>query len=107
MFVNARISVIRESVLTVPSSAVLSTGKRTVVWVEIQTNIFEPRNVVLGLSSDGLHEILDGIREGELVATSGGFLIDSESKLQLPSAGDAHAGHTTPAKAIEEKKHEH
>jgi len=107
MFVNARISVIRERVLTVPLSAVLSTGKRTVVWVEIQPNMFEPRNVVLGLSSDGLHEILEGIREGELVATSGGFLIDSESKLQLPSATDVHAGHTTPAKTTEEKKHQH
>ena len=107
MFVNARISVIREHVLTVPFSAVLSTGKKTAVWVETQSNIFEPRNVELGLSSDGLQEILGGIDENELVATSGGFLIDSESKLQLPSAGGAHAGHTTPAKTSEEKKHEH
>ncbi len=106
MFVSARIAVIRERVLTVPLPAVLSTGKRTVVWVEIQPNMFEPRNVVLGLSSDGLHEILDGIREGELVATSGGFLIDSESKLQLPSATDVHAGHTTPVNKVEEKKPE-
>ncbi|MBF8249096.1 MAG: Efflux RND transporter periplasmic adaptor subunit, partial [Bacteroidetes bacterium] len=75
MFVNARSSVMRNGVLTIPASAVLSTGKRTVVWVEVQSNVFEPRNVVLGLSSDGLHEILDGIHEGELVATSGGFLI--------------------------------
>ena len=106
MFVNARISVMRNGVLTIPASAVLSTGKRTVVWVEVQSNVFEPRNVVLGLSSDGLHEILDGIHEGELVATSGGFLIDSESALQLPSAPDAHAGHAVSGKKSEEKKPE-
>ena len=35
-------------------------------------------------------EILSGLREGESVAVNGGFLIDSESALDNPSARDKH-----------------
>lgn len=95
MYLKAAISKIVQGALVIPASAVLTTGKKTVVWVETQPNIFEPRNVTLGLSSDSFYQILDGLREGELVAVTGGFLIDSESALRQPTAADPHAGHTT------------
>jgi len=93
MFVNATIAIPRSNALVVPSSAVLSTGRRTVVWVEVKENTFQARDVVVGSTSEGLTVVLGGIEEGETVAESGGFLIDSESALQQPATADPHAGH--------------
>ncbi len=81
MFVNATIAIPKTNALVVPSTAILSTGKRTVVWVEVKENTFEPRDVVVGSTSDGFTVILNGLDEGEQVAETGGFLIDSESQL--------------------------
>jgi len=47
---------------------------------------FEPREVILGVSSDGLVQILSGVRPGEEVVASSQFLIDSESKLREATA---------------------
>jgi hypothetical protein len=93
MFIQARLSSFAASGVTVPQSAVLSTGPRTVVWVEVAPNRFEPRNVQLGVAEGGQVEILRGIQEGEMVAQTGGFLIDSESALQQPGPADPQAGH--------------
>ena len=44
---------------------------------------FTPRNVNLGLSlDDGMVQVISGVAPGELVVTSGQFLLDSESKLK-------------------------
>lgn len=94
MFVKAQLHTEGKNALTVPSSAIMFTGKRTVVWVETQKNTFEPRDVVLGQSANSEYEIVSGLEEGEMIAVSGGFLIDSESALQQPSAANPHAGHT-------------
>jgi len=93
MYVNASIQIAKSAELVVPSTAVLSTGKRTVVWVEVTENRFEPRDVVVGSVSEGFTVVVDGLEEGESVAETGGFLIDSESALQQPAATDPHAGH--------------
>ena len=86
MFIRARLSSSAVSGVAVPQSAVLSTGPRTVVWVEVAPNQFEPRDVELGVTDGTQVEILRGVREGEMVAQTGGFLIDSESSLQQPSS---------------------
>ncbi len=82
--------------LAVPASAVLSTGTRDLVFVAGEDGYFEPREVRLGVRLPDAVEILDGVREGERVVTSGNFLIDSESKLKAalkataaPPAGEA------------------
>jgi Cu(I)/Ag(I) efflux system membrane fusion protein len=95
MFVQANIDVPFTGKVLVPTSAIINTGKRSVVWVEVKPNVFEPRDVVVGMSSDAKSEILSGLNEGEQVAVSGGFLIDSESALRQPTAVDPHAGHRT------------
>jgi Cu(I)/Ag(I) efflux system membrane fusion protein len=95
MFVQANIDVPFAGIILVPTSAIIATGKRSVVWVEVKPNVFEPRDVVVGMSSDTQSEILSGLNEGEQVAVSGGFLIDSESALRQPTAADPHAGHRT------------
>ncbi|HMK39266.1 MAG TPA: efflux RND transporter periplasmic adaptor subunit [Bacteroidota bacterium] len=79
--------------LVVPASAVLFTGRHPLVWVETGPGRFAPRVVTVGLTSGGLTEVLGGVEEGDMVAATGGFLIDSESRLEAPPGGE-HAGHS-------------
>ena len=72
----------RENVVAVPSEAVIRSGIREKVFVVTEPGKFEPRDVVIGVSSEGWTEISDGIVPGEQVVTSAQFLIDSESKLR-------------------------
>jgi Cu(I)/Ag(I) efflux system membrane fusion protein len=65
----------------VPRNAVLMAGDHSVVYVETKPGRFEIRPVVLGPSSGNQIVILKGVREGERVASSGNFLIDSQMQL--------------------------
>ena len=88
--------------LTVPDSAVIDSGTRQVVLVQRAEGLFEPREVKLGMRSDGYAEVLQGLSEGENVVVRANFLIDAESNLKsaLGSFG-GHSGHdsTKPAAA--------
>ncbi len=82
MFVNAKIKVDLGEKLAVPESAVLDTGVRKIVYLAKEGDIIEQREVTLGHKAGGFFEVLSGLNEGDLVITSGNFLIDSESKLK-------------------------
>lgn len=90
MYVTAQIITQSKNTMVVPSSAVISTGKRNVVWIEVKENTFEPRDVVVGIQTDDRVEILSGLKIGEAVVGTGGYLIDSESQLQMPAAVGGH-----------------
>ncbi len=94
MFVNGRIAAPAAHVLAVPTGSILSTGKRAVVWVETGENRFSPRTIVTGASADGFTEVLSGLHAGEMIAATGGFLLDSESQLSQGDAG--HEDHVQP-----------
>jgi len=68
--------------LAVPESAVLPTGKRAVVFVDLGDGRLAPRDVELGLRAGGYYEVRTGLQAGEVVVTSGNFLVASESKLR-------------------------
>ena len=68
--------------LKVPEEAVRHTGERSVVIVQKELNLFEPREVELGVTGGGFQEIRTGLKDGEHVVTSSQFLIDSESNLR-------------------------
>jgi Cu(I)/Ag(I) efflux system membrane fusion protein/cobalt-zinc-cadmium efflux system membrane fusion protein len=69
--------------LIISSEAVIRSGERNIVFVAQQNGKFTPRNVNLGLSlNDGKVQVLSGVASGDLVVTSGQFLLDSESKLK-------------------------
>ncbi|HTY58094.1 MAG TPA: efflux RND transporter periplasmic adaptor subunit [Bacteroidota bacterium] len=85
MYVRVRLSTAPREALLIPTAALLFTGIRPRVWVESSPGRFEPREVRVGQTSGGVTEILDGVAEGEMVAATGGFLIDSESQLQPPA----------------------
>ncbi len=68
-------------VLVVPRQAVLMAGSDSVIYVETEPGRFEIRRVVLGPRSDDQIVVLEGLQEGEQVAVSGNFLIDSQMQL--------------------------
>ncbi|PIV34768.1 MAG: efflux transporter periplasmic adaptor subunit [Lysobacterales bacterium CG02_land_8_20_14_3_00_62_12] len=72
--------------VVIPSEAVIRTGRREQVFVQRAAGQYDPRAVTLGVSSDGMVQITDGLKAGEQVVVSGQFLIDSESKLREVSA---------------------
>ena len=75
------------AVPTVPAAAVIDSGVRKVVVVELGDGRFESREVKTGARGDDYIEILDGVREGERVVAAGNFLIDSESNLKAALGG--------------------
>ncbi len=73
-------------VLSVPSTAVLDSGTRKLVYVQRAPGRFEQREVVFGPRSGDWMPVISGLEEGELVAVRGGFLIDSQFQIRgLPS----------------------
>jgi multidrug efflux pump subunit AcrA (membrane-fusion protein) len=77
----------KNKVVTVPVSAVIDSGTRQIILVQINEGRFEPREVRIGARSDNFLEVLDGVREGEQVVVSANFLIDAESNLKAAIAG--------------------
>ncbi|MGB6067085.1 MAG: efflux RND transporter periplasmic adaptor subunit [Desulfomonilaceae bacterium] len=75
--------------LVVPVSAVLYTGKRSLVYVEVPNQrepTYEQRNVVLGPRAQEKYVIYGGLKEGERVVYKGNFEIDSSVQIAgLPS----------------------
>ena len=70
----------RQSVLTIPRDAVLSTGERSIVFVKEGRHL-APREVALGITNDERVEILRGLNVGDTVVASATFLVDAESNL--------------------------
>ncbi len=68
-------------VLTVARTAVLWPGKTPCVYVERQPGVYEQRSVKLGRTGDEDWEVLDGLKEGERVVTSGNLLIDGQAQI--------------------------
>ncbi|MDX1667801.1 MAG: efflux RND transporter periplasmic adaptor subunit [Limnobacter sp.] len=83
MFVNVRLqgqSI--ENRLTVPSQSVIYTGTRAVVMVAKGEGRFTPTEIKTGQEAQGQVEVLAGLKEGQQVAVSGQFLLDSEATLK-------------------------
>jgi Cu(I)/Ag(I) efflux system membrane fusion protein len=83
MYVKVKINTFHSQNLAVPKNAVIRTGNMDMVYVEKEKGVYEPRTVKLGYEQDGYYEILSGLKEGEKVVSTGGFLIDSESQIQM------------------------
>lgn len=79
----------KAAVLTVPDSAVIDSGTRRIVLVQLEQGRFEPREVRLGARSNGYVEVLEGVAAGEPVVVAANFLIDAESNLRAAIGGMA------------------
>lgn len=84
MYVNVDMPISMQPALTVPVDALLNSGLTNRIFVADGEGWFEPRDVQTGWTLEDRVQIVQGLREGEMVAASGTFLIDSESRLQTP-----------------------
>lgn len=87
MFVTAEIKSTqtdRNEVLTIPSSAVLWTGERSVVYLKSNPNepVFELKEVALGNKIGDNYEVLEGLFTGNEIVTNGTFTVDAAAQLQ-------------------------
>lgn len=88
MFVTSKVQLSKntgtQSRITVPATAVLWTGSRSLVYVKTNPNepIFEMREVTLGIKNGDVYTIDDGLRNGEEVVTNGTFTVDAAAQLQ-------------------------
>ena len=87
MFVNVEFGIPAVSQLTVPAEAVLDTGDRQTVFVDLGDGYLEPRQVVVGQRLGDRVTITRGLTAGERVVASGTFLVDSESQLKAAASG--------------------
>lgn len=84
--------------LTIPADALIQTGRRTIVFLSEGDGYYTPRDVHVGARVDGQVEILDGLREGDRIASAALFFLDSESQLRAalegyaPSLGEPAGG---------------
>ncbi|MES2358735.1 MAG: efflux RND transporter periplasmic adaptor subunit [Gemmatimonadota bacterium] len=81
MYATVRLSTPSRSALTVPNSAILQTGDRNIVFIDMGNGILMPHDVELGRVAGEHTEILSGLEAGQRVVTSAQFLLDSESNL--------------------------
>jgi len=83
----------KAKVLTVPISAVIDSGTRRIVLVQLAEGRFEPREVTLGSRTENYVEVMNGVKDGEQVVVAANFLIDAESNLKAAIGGFGHSGH--------------
>ena len=96
-YAEAVVSLDTPEVLALPRSAVLHTGDRAVVYVDKGGGAYEQRRVKLGLAGDEHWEILDGVKDGERIVTTGNLLIDGQAQLNSQAT---ETGNSAPAAPV-------
>ena len=82
MFVNAFIRINPVESLAVEEEAIFYSRTKTFVFLDEGRGLFEPREVVLGTSADGIYAVKNGLEEGDRIITNGNFLVNSENCLK-------------------------
>jgi len=81
--------------LVIPRSAVLWTGKRSVVYVKLPGDepIFKMREIGLGPQLGNSYVVTDGLNDGEEIVTEGAFSVDASAQLEgKPSMMNSSGG---------------
>ena len=76
----------RKDIIIIPREALIRTGKDERVILSVGEGRYQPRKVKAGMESGDWVEIVEGLKDGETVVTSGQFLIDSEASLKASLA---------------------
>jgi len=83
MYVNVKLlPIVSRTALMVPENAVIQSGERNVVFIDLGEGRFRPQEVELGVEGERVFEVKSGLKEGQKVVVSAQFLLDSESNLQ-------------------------
>ena len=86
-FVDVDLAVGAVDALVIPREALVDTGEWQYVFVDRGDSTFEPRRVRTGLRVGEDIEVVEGVAAGDVVVTTGNFLVDSESRLQAALRG--------------------
>lgn len=99
----------RGEVLAVPEGSIIDTGRQKIVYRQVLPGEFEGVLVQLGPRMAGPNDVtffpvLSGLEAGEVIVTSGSFLVDAETRLN-PAAGSIYiggssGGGSTPSKTV-------
>ncbi|MDC1106961.1 efflux RND transporter periplasmic adaptor subunit [Prolixibacteraceae bacterium] len=82
MFIEGQIkSKAKQPVLSIPETAVLWTGKHSVIYVEKSIGNYIPRTITIGNKYDHYYQVLNGLNMGENVVMKGTFTIDASAEL--------------------------
>ena len=87
MFVNGKVKAVlpvKEKALVIPNTALLWTGKRSVVYVKLpnaENPTFEMREITIGSSLGDYYMVEDGLTEGEEIVVNGVFSVDAAAQL--------------------------
>jgi Cu(I)/Ag(I) efflux system membrane fusion protein len=84
----------------VPASAVVYTGPRRLVFVDLGDGRFRPQEIRVGAESGGRYEVLEGLKPGDRVATSGVFLIAAEARISTAARYWEQASEEPPPAAV-------
>ncbi len=89
MFVDVRLRVPYggRPVLSIPYTAVLDTGVRKVVYVEMEEGEYMPVEPRVGPRAGRYLPVLSGLKKGQRVVVTGNYLIDSQSTLGAGASG--------------------
>jgi Cu(I)/Ag(I) efflux system membrane fusion protein len=86
MFADVEIMLTGAPVVQVPDGAVIDTGDRQVVILDLGEGRFRPQPVTVGRLGGGMIEIVSGVAAGDRVVSAATFLIDAESNLNAALA---------------------
>jgi membrane fusion protein, copper/silver efflux system len=87
MFANVELTASLGSGVTIPTEALLDSGRERVVFVSEGDGYFEPRQVQTGHRVGDRVQITDGLAPGETIAGGAAFFLDSESQLRAAAGG--------------------
>jgi len=74
---------LQDDAVLVPREGFIDSGVRKVAFVDRGKGKYQPRDIQVGVEGEGgAVEVLVGLEPGDVVVTSGQFLLDSESKLK-------------------------
>lgn len=90
MFANVELKINYGKQILVPQEAVMDSGDKQYVFLVHDGGTFEPRTIQPGVKLDGKVAVLSGLQAGDVIATSGNFLVDSESRLKSAMGGMQH-----------------
>lgn len=90
MFANVAIRSPLDEALVIPTSSLIDTGLRKIVFLAENETTFVKRDIVTGQEANGLIQVFSGLDAGDSVVTRAAFLLDSQT--QLGTYG-SHAGH--------------
>jgi membrane fusion protein, copper/silver efflux system len=81
MYATVELSSRMDDRVLVPTSAVVYTGPRRLVFLDLGSGQFKPQEVKLGAQVSNSYEVLEGVEPGDVVATSATFLLAAEARI--------------------------